>query len=579
MTNHSNLMRQSVLTHSFKYVVSFFLILLSFSCSKEPDEETFLSGNKSLFSFSIKELPDLDFSGLNQNQLEASMTNHSDMTKLTAVFEVSKGATVYIGETVQQSGVTTNDFSNMVTYKIKAEDGSTTTFNVSIQPYINQAPTADAGSDLVLYLTTGASTALVTLDASESTDPENHELTYEWILDNNLIAESRTAEISLGLGVHEVTLKVIDNEGASHTDTVTVEIRQMGDYLPIDSNATQQTKDVLNNLAALAMGDTFAFGQEFPLSFQLNALNYDLSTSDCKDVSGDHPAVYGIDPHYMLYKSASERQLHIDEAKAAYENGSVVTFDFHQRSKTDGEIYFNQITSETDKSLMHDIVNDMNNARSWYFGELDEILDIINNELDFTIVFRLFHEMNGGWFWWGTQATNHSPALYVDFYRLTVDYIKERSNHVLFAWSPDKTLDTSYYPGDSYVDVVGIDFYNPNNIDLKQRLIELTDFAEQHNKVAALTETGQQQYVSNNPDFWTDNILSVIEEGGSEIRIAWVLAWFNAPWDGSQDNLFIPNAQSSQQVKDDFITFKNNPRTLFQEDIKALNIYGPANSN
>ncbi len=561
-----------------KHICPLLLVVLSLSCSKDSEEEAVLSSNKSLFSFAIKELPEVSFSGLAQGELNAEMTTNADISKLTAVFEVSQGATVYLEGKIQQSGATVNNFSTKLTYIIQAEDETTSTFSVYLQPYINKAPIAVAGDDMVLYLTSGMNDVNVVFDGGESSDPENDEMTYEWTYENSLMGNSSTLEIPLGLGVHTLTLKVSDVYGASHTDDITVEIRQVGAYLPIDNNASQQTKNVLNNLAALAMGDTFAFGQEFPLSFQLNALNYDLETSDCKDVVGDHPAVFGIDPHYMLYKSVSERQLHIDEAKAAYENGSIVTFDFHQRSRVDGEIYYSQITDETDKSLVYDIVNDQNDARSWYFGEIDEVLDIINNELGFTVVFRLFHEMNGNWFWWGTQTANHSPELYVDFYKLTVDYMKERTNHLLFAWSPDKTLDTSYYPGDNYVDVVGVDYYNPDKAGLKQKLIELTEFAEQHNKVAALTETGQQQYVSNNPDFWTDNILSVIEEGGSSIKIAWVLAWFNAPWDNSQDNLFIPNAQSSQTVKDDFISFKNNPRTLFQEDIQGLNMYG-ATSN
>lgn len=556
-----------------KYFKIVFIALLFFSCSKDTDEDPVLSSNKSLYKFSIKEYPNLSFSGIPQNKLVAIMEDEGNLAQLTAVFEVSAGATVYMNDKKQLSGTTVNDFSNKMTYTVKAADGSKITFSVTIDAYENQVPIANAGVDTVLYVPSGLQNTMVTLDASSSNDPENDEMIYEWVIENNLVAESKTAEISLGPGIYTIILTVTDSKGASHTDTIMVEIRQLGIYIPVDSNATVQTQNVLNNLASLAMGDTFAFGQEFPLSFQINALNYDLNTSDCKDVSGDHPAVFGIDPHYMLYKSASERQLHIDEAKAAYENGSIVTFDFHQKSRSDGEIYYNQLTSDADKSLMYDIVNDRDDARIWYFDEIDEIINIINNDLGFTVVFRLFHEMNANWFWWGTRAANHSPSLYVDFYKMTVDHIKERTNHVLFSWSPDKTLDEAYYPGDGYVDIVGLDYYNPSKAALKDGLIDLTNFAEQHNKIAALTETGQQQYISSNPDFWTDNILSVIEEGGNDIRIAWVLAWFNAPWDNSQDNLFIPNSQSPQPVKDDFVAFKNSGRVLFQEDIKSLNMY------
>ncbi|SFB80168.1 Glycosyl hydrolase family 26 [Flagellimonas taeanensis] len=572
-------MNTSFLNRKARHFKLFFLIVLLYSCSSDSDEDTFLSSNKSLFSFSIKELPDLTFSGLSQGQLEADLISNANITNLTAIFEVSKGATVYIGEIVQKSGSTTNDFSSRVTYTIKAEDGSTATFSVTINSYENQPPTANAGSDMILYLPVASETISVALDASASSDPEDEEMSYEWTLDDAIIADTEMAEVALALGIHEITLVVTDAEGASGTDNITVEIRELGVFAPIDSGATQQTQNVLNNLAALAYGETFAFGQEFPLSFQLNALNYDLNTSDCKDVSGDHPAVFGIDPHYMLYKSASERQLHIDETKAAYENGSIVTFDFHQQSRTDGQIYYDQLTTDTDKSLMFDIVNDLNDSRDWYFDEIDIILDIINNDLGFTIIFRPLHEMNGGWFWWGTQTENHSPELYIELYQMTVDYMKERTDHVLFAWSPNYPFDEGYYPGDAYVDIVGIDYYTPSKASLQQALIELTDFAEQHHKIAALTETGQQNYIFDNTDFWTDNILNAIEEGGSDIRIAWVLGWFNAPWDSSQNNLFIPNAQSPQDAKDDFIAFKNSSKTLFQEDMQVLDMYQDPSMN
>ncbi|TAF63346.1 MAG: hypothetical protein EAZ58_11780 [Flavobacterium sp.] len=370
-----------------------------------------------------------------------------------------------------------------------------------------------------------------------------------------------------------MVLKVTDTSGDTATDTITISVTQQGIYTPIDNNATQETKNLFTDIALIAHRDKFIFGQEFPLSFQLKSLDFDLNTSDCKDIAGDHPGVYGIDPHYMLYKTASQKQLHIDEAKHAYANGSIVTFDFHQQSKTDHKIYFNDITTSTDKSLMFDIVNNRNNARDWFYKELDQVLNIINNDLGFPIVYRPFHEMDGNWFWWGTQATNHSPQLYIDFYRLTVDYMRNKSNLILFGWTPNEKINSSYYPGDDYVDLVGIDAYSQNVTTLKNNLIDLTKFATNHNKVAILSETGKGNYVNDAPTFWTSTILKAIQDGGSDIKIAWALAWFNAPWDSNQSNLFIPNSSSSTVVKDDFKKFYNSETTLFQNEVKALKVY------
>ncbi|WP_298237045.1 glycosyl hydrolase [uncultured Algibacter sp.] len=558
----------------FKFLV---VTLLLFSCSSDSDEEVFLSSNKSLFSFSIEEMPSLVFSGLSQNKLEATLEDVADLSQLTAVFTVSEGASVYIGNTKQQSGVTKNNFNSTVTYIIEAEDESRVEFTVLINPKENTAPVADAGDNQIAFLGSGGSNAQVTLDASASSDADGDTLTYEWKIDNSVVGSSEIVQVDLALGNYTVELTVTDGKGGSDTAIITVEVKELPVQVAIDLNASAETQNLLTNLVALTASNQFAFGQEFPLSFKLNGLSFDLNTSDCKDVSGDHPGVFGIDPHYMLYKGAAERQLHIDEAKAAYDNGAIVTFDFHQRSRTDGKIYYNEMTTDTDKSLVYDIVNDLNTAKAWYFSEIDEVLDIINNDLGFPVVFRPLHEMNGNWFWWGTNTLNHSPSLYIDLYRLTVDYVKDRTNNVLFAWSPNWDADEAYYPGDDYVDVVGVDYYEATKTALGQSLRDLTTFAAQHNKVAALTETGDQGFVSTNPDFWTDNILSVIEDGGNDIRLAWVLGWFNAPWDNSQDNLFIPNASSSQNAKDDFVAFKNNSNVLFQEEVKALNVYSSSN--
>ena len=283
-----------------------------------------------------------------------------------------------------------------------------------------------------------------------------------------------------------------------------------------------------------------------------------MSTSDSKEVSGDHPGVFGIDPHYMLYKTAADREMHINEAKYAFNNGA---------------IYMSNITTAEDKSLLYDIVNDLNQSRAWFYSEIDEVIDIINNDLNFPVVWRLYHEMDGNWFWWGSAATNHSKQLYIDFYRLTVDYIKNKTNLVLFAWSPNKEFDTAYYPGDSYVDIVGVDIYDTNAYNTQQKLIELTNFSIDHNKIAVLSEVGKNKYINENPNFWTNTILKPIKEAGSSIKIAWVLSWFNAPWKSSQDDLFIPNKESSANAKNDFIEFKNDNLSLFLEDVKRLKMY------
>nr|WP_315202269.1 glycosyl hydrolase [uncultured Flavobacterium sp.] len=523
--------------------------------------------------FSIVELPNIPFVINKDFSITAGVPSGTNLNNLTAKFELTNETSLHVGSTVQVSGQTKNNFNQPLVYDLKLNGVDNKKYTIKITVEANNLPKANAGEDKTVLIPVGSNNAIVNLDGSNSTDLEAPIVAYEWKSGNTILGTTAVLNANLAIGTHTIELKVTDSSGESATDTVIIDVKNQGVYTPIDNNATLETKNLYTNIASIANSGKFIFGQEFPLSFQLNSLDYNLNTSDCKDVSGDHPGVYGIDPHYMLYKSAAEKQLHIDEAKHAYANGSIVTFDFHQQSKTDHKIYYNDITSSTDKSLMYDIVNDKNGSRTWFFNEIDQIISIINNDLGFPVVFRPYHEMDGDWFWWGTKATNHNAQLYIDLYRLTVDHIKSKTNLVLFGWTPNQKMNSSYYPGDAYVDIVGIDAYSPSASTLKTNLIELSKFAYDHNKVAVLSETGKQDYINTSPTFWTASILKGIEDGGNDIRIGWVLAWFNAPWETSQSGLFIPNSNSPTQAKDDFKSFHSSSTTLFQTEVKALNIY------
>ncbi|MFI8518700.1 glycoside hydrolase family 26 protein [Streptomyces sp. NPDC085481] len=89
---------------------------------------------------------------------------------------------------------------------------------------------------------------------------------------------------------------------------------------------------------------------------------------------------------------------------------------------------------------------------------------------DIPVLLRPYHEMNGGWFWWGGRT----PAGYRKLWRITYDYlVKTKGLHnLIFAWSPNAwnpqgtDVPSAYYPGADLVDVVGVDDYNPYGSDL-----------------------------------------------------------------------------------------------------------------
>jgi len=350
---------------------------------------------------------------------------------------------------------------------------------------------------------------------------------------------------------------------------------------PVDTTVTQETKALLLNIHRIGWDpDKIAFGQEFPLSYSRSMEGItDPRTSDIKDVVGDHPGVHGLDFHYFIDKDPHEREAHKEAARAAYKAGALVTFDYHWMGKYGGTHNWH----ERDAEILYNVVhgNDSEGDVTWFYNGLDKVLQMVNEELQFPIVFRPFHEMNGNWFWWGSRLKG-GEATYREAYRILVKYISERSEHVLFCWSPDKALATDYYPGDAYVDIIGIDGYGAGNPrvhwftveDMVSVLGEAVRFAQKRGKVAAFTETGYDttrniDYHEAQPDWWMRSILEPILEDSDARRIAWILTWINADWSGP----YVPYRCSPEPSKQAFQTFHDHPVTLFLEDISGENIY------
>jgi peptidoglycan/xylan/chitin deacetylase (PgdA/CDA1 family) len=74
------------------------------------------------------------------------------------------------------------------------------------------------------------------------------------------------------------------------------------------------------------------------------------------------------------------------------------------------------------------------------------------------VLWRPFHEMNGGWFWWGAK----DPETFIRVWRHMFDYFTKTKglDNLLWVYSPNHGNKTAaYYAGDQYVDLVGLDAY------------------------------------------------------------------------------------------------------------------------
>lgn len=108
-------------------------------------------------------------------------------------------------------------------------------------------------------------------------------------------------------------------------------------------------------------------------------------------------------------------------------------------------------------------------------GKYDDYLDHLAqsfNEYDYPVLFRLNNEMNGEWVWYSSHIIGKDTDLFIECWRYIYDRFKEQGvDNLIWVWNPnEKSFPNfaynhylNYYPGNEYVDVVGLTAYNTGN--------------------------------------------------------------------------------------------------------------------
>lgn len=303
--------------------------------------------------------------------------------------------------------------------------------------------------------------------------------------------------------------------------------------------------------------------------------------SDVHIVTGKFPAVYGWDLGGIDVGKGDEktnldgvpfsliRQL-IIEADA---RGGINTLSFHQNHPINGNNIFKSIENNHDINVaIPDYVVDM--FQENFFSRIGQVAEFLrslkrdNGEL-IPVILRLFHEHTEKWAWWGRATV--SEENYRRLFRATVArlLLDEGLTNVLFAYSPqDVNSEEEYlygYPGDEFVDVLGLDRYavwNPGQMNqLYQNLSFMTRMAEERGKIAALTETGIDGVKITN--WWSEYLLPVLARDENTKKIAWVLTWRNA----NKTHFFVPH--EGHLAEKDFKKFAESKHIKFEKQVEG----------
>jgi hypothetical protein len=132
-------------------------------------------------------------------------------------------------------------------------------------------------------------------------------------------------------------------------------------------------------------------------------------------------------------------------------------------------------------------------------GTYDAYIDSWANGLEAyggSVLLDVFHEMDGNWYPWGYGINGNTQADLIAAYRHVHDrFVLAGASNVQFvfnpnAWNPAGVDQSSFYPGDAYVDWLAIDAYNWGSTwGSWEPLAQVLSDVHVYNRLAALNAT------------------------------------------------------------------------------------------
>lgn len=335
---------------------------------------------------------------------------------------------------------------------------------------------------------------------------------------------------------------------------------------------TPTAAEVLMDQLRSLQGKALLFGHQDDLAYGIG-WQYEEGQSDVKRTAGDYPALFGWELGGLeLGRAKNLDRVPFDKMRSfaqwVHAQGGVNTFSWHPYSPVD--------TSKNSWVVDERVVEHLlpgGSHHTHFLAQVDQLAHFFKSLTTpeggtLPFIFRPWHEMDGGWFWWGATLTE--PEELQALFRLTIDRLHEQGvDNFLVAYSPDRNFSTeaeylSWYPGDDYVDIVGVDNYWDLNQGAEglsaaiQKLEIAVQYAQKTDKVAALTETGLDRI--EQADWYSANLAGVLEASELTRQAVYVMLWRNH----DLSHFYVPHPE--HEAADDFRHFVGGERYLLLSD-------------
>jgi len=338
----------------------------------------------------------------------------------------------------------------------------------------------------------------------------------------------------------------------------------------VDKSATPATKALYANLWMIRKIAPM-FGHHDYSAYGVGWRDVE-SMSDVRSLCGDYPALLSVD----ISGAEQGKENNINNIpfsklrlliKQCHSRGGVIMICWHQNNPvTGGNAWDN--AKAVDKILLEG--GDINTKYKEWLGNISDFILSLrddNNEL-IPVIFRPLHEHTQTWSWWGSSATTDSE--FVNLWKMIVKYLRDTKNvhNLLYAISPQ--MDSDYgaattdrlkfrWPGDDFVDVIGMDCYHGTNINaFKSNLSYLSALSTKLMKPAGVTETGIPSGRAS--DYWTRQIADPV----SGVYCSMVVMWRNE----STSHAYGP--YPGDNSASDFIQMYNSKKLVFEKSLPDM---------
>lgn len=367
--------------------------------------------------------------------------------------------------------------------------------------------------------------------------------------------------------------------GCSDTEEVPAiypEEEEVHELSIVDKNATLETKALYSNLWAI-QSKGFMFGHHDDLWYGRKWYNKQ-GRSDTYEVCGDYPAVFSFDVAEIMddRHQSQENAIRRRVALEAYERGEVLIACAHLNNPLTGGDSWDNSSNEVVKAILDEGSATNLKFKIWLDRLADFALNLKGQKGELIpVIFRPFHEHTQSWSWWGSSCATKDE--FISLWRFTVDYLKEIKNvhNLIYAISPQ--IDSVQgrenflfrWPGDNYVDFLGMDSYhglNPNV--LSTNIFTLSGLSKELKKPCGITETGvegiQRNGVPENK-YWTQQILTPVT--GQSVSM--IVMWRNK-YDPSESEFHFYSVFKGHASEKNFIDMYESPVSLFSKDLPDM---------